>query len=299
MPELPEVETVVRGLRHLAGKNLGSLEIFDTTVWFESDHAPEKLAGLELLEISRRGKYILLRFAGNFTLVQHLRMTGKMLEAASLYVPEHVRKAVPSRKGKGLQVRCRFVFQGTEIWFYDTRRFGTLTLVSDEDAYFLKKKIAPDPFHDARRALHWFVAHMQSTNKPAKAALLDQGIVAGVGNIYADEVLHRMGIHPLTPANKITDIFNVWKEIVRTLERSIELGGSTIRDYVNASGEAGSFGLEHLVYNRTGEPCNGCGARIARIAVAGRSTHFCPRCQGKTEPRIAKNAKAGRKKSAS
>lgn len=314
MPELPEVETVARGLRYLAGKSLGALEILDAKVWFESELSPEKLSGLKLLEISRRGKYILLRFERNdlhphsihsnihnriYTLVQHLRMTGKMLEAASPNVPEHIRDAVPTRKGKGLQVRCRFVFADAELWFYDTRRFGTLTLVSDEEKFFLKKKIAPDPFHDPDRALPWFVEHMQKCGKPAKAALLDQAIVAGVGNIYADEVLFRCGIHPLTPANKIADLFGLWKEILRMLERSIELGGSTIRDYVSASGEAGTFAQEHNVYGREGEPCAVCGSQIRRIVVAGRSTHFCLKCQPKKKPGAAKKKrKPGGKKRA-
>lgn len=288
MPELPEVETVARGLQHLTGRKLRTLEIIDLRVWFESEEAPEALAGLELREVSRRGKYILLRFERNLTLVQHLRMTGKMLEAGSSAVPGHIRAAAGTRLGKGLQIRCRFEFHGFELWFYDTRRFGTLTLVADEEAYFRKKKVAPDPFHEPARAREWFLERLAKSGKPAKAALLDQQIVAGVGNIYADEALHRVGVHPLTPARKVPEPGRLWEAIVAMLARSIELGGSTIRDYVSASGEAGSFASEHLVYGRAGEPCKGCGAPIRRIVLGGRATHFCAACQpqrpGKKRP---------------
>lgn len=279
MPELPEVETVARGLRHLAGKKLHSLEVFDLKVWFESEGGPESLSGLELREVSRRGKYILLRFERNFTLVQHLRMTGKMLEAGSSAVPAHISAEAGKKKGKGLQIRCRFRFQGYELWFYDTRRFGTLTLVADEEGFFLRKKIAPDPFHEPERARAWFLERIAKTGKPVKATLLDQGVVAGVGNIYADEALFEVGVHPLTPAKKLREPGLLWEATVKMLARSIELGGSTIRDYVSATGEAGSFANEHLVYGRAGEPCKACGVKISRIVLGGRATHFCPACQ--------------------
>ena len=288
MPELPEVETVARGLRHLAGRRLHTLELFDLTVWFESEGSPEALRGLALEEVSRRGKYLLLRFERKLTLVQHLRMTGKMLEAGNPAVPAHISAAAGTRQGKGLQIRCRFRFEDFELWFYDTRRFGTLTLVGDEEQFFRRKKIAPDPFHEPERARQWFLEHLAKTAKPVKGALLDQSVVAGVGNIYADEALHRVGMHPLTPAREVKDPSALWDATVKMLARSIELGGSTIRDYVGASGEAGSFAGEHLVYGREGELCGNCGSKVRRIVLGGRATHFCPACQrqvsGKKRP---------------
>lgn len=288
MPELPEVETVARGLRYLAGNRLEALELFDLTVWFESESGPEILNGLALREVARRGKYLLLRFERNLTLVQHLRMTGKMLEARSSAIPAHVSAEAGTRKGKGLQIRCRFRFERHELWFYDTRRFGTLTLVADEEKFFEKKKIAPDPFHEPERAKEWFLERLAKTGKPVKSALLDQSVVAGVGNIYADEALHRVGVHPLTPAKKVREPEKLWAATVEMLARSIELGGSTIRDYVSATGQAGSFASEHLVYGREGEPCRKCGGKIRRIVLGGRATHFCAHCQpqpsGKKRP---------------
>ncbi len=279
MPELPEVETVARGLRPLSGQRLAELEIIDSKVWFESELDADRLNGLRLKNVGRRGKYILLQFEGGLTLIQHLRMTGKMLEAGSALVPHGVREQVGERWGKGLQVRCRFRFEGAEIWFFDTRRFGTLTLVGDEERFFLEKGIAPDPIGDPKRALPWFLERLSASSKPAKAALLDQEIVAGVGNIYADEALHAAGVHPRTPAMRIREPLILWNHILRLLDRSIRSGGTTIRDYVNASGQEGKFTRLLRVYGRTGEPCKGCKGEVERIMLAGRSTHFCPRCQ--------------------
>ncbi len=296
MPELPEVETVARGLKFLSGQRLGELEILDAKVWFESEREASALAGLRLLEVSRRGKYILLRFEGGFTLAQHLRMTGKMLEANSRLVPAAVSENLARRAGKGLQVRCRFRFERAEIWFFDTRRFGTLTLVQNEENFFRSKKIAPDPILDPTRARDWFLARLAVSSKPAKAALLDQSIAAGVGNIYADEALFASGIHPRTPARKIRAPLALWENIQRILTRSIELGGSTIRDYVSAEGAEGAFAGEHKVYDRAGEPCRSCGVPVRRIVLAGRSTHFCPSCQPIRERGKSARSRAVRKR---
>ncbi len=300
MPELPEVETVARGLAHLKGQRLRALEIFDAKVWFESELGPEMLAGLELREVARRGKYLLYRFSSRLTLVQHLRMTGKMLEANSAGIPAHVVAAVGGG-GKGLQIRCRFQFSGNEVWFFDTRRFGTLTLIRDEEAYFRKKKIAPDPIHEPEKSKALFVEKMGKSGKPAKSALLDQSIVAGVGNIYADEALFRVRAHPKMPAKKLKDTGTLWQEIVAILRSSIERGGSTVRNYMNASGEAGTFADKLLVYGRTGKTCRECGAGIRRIVLGGRATHFCVVCQpqsaGKKRP-VQGGSRLGQGKSA-
>jgi formamidopyrimidine-DNA glycosylase len=268
MPELPEVETVARGLSPLSGRRLRSLAIHDARVWFESEGDPELLDGLILLEVSRRGKYLLLRFEKNLTIVQHLRMTGKMLEANSALIPIAVLEA-RGQKGKGLQIRCELTFDdGSAVWFFDTRRFGTLTLVKDEELFFANKKIAPDPIYEPSRAY-----------KPIKAALLDQQLVAGVGNIYADEALFAARIHPKKKAKAVKDPAPLWKEILRILHESILQGGSTIRDYVSAEGKEGTFAQAHHVYDRKGEPCTNCETPIKRIVLAGRSTHFCEKCQ--------------------
>jgi formamidopyrimidine-DNA glycosylase len=296
MPELPEVETVARGLSPLSGKRLLALDIHDARVWFESEGDPALLSNLRLLEVSRRGKYLLLRFENGLTVVQHLRMTGKMLEARSRLVPTEVSVAVGLGRGKGLQIRCAFRFEDAEYWFYDTRRFGTLTLVRDEETFFREKKIAPDPIHEPARAFDWFAEKLAKTAKPIKAALLDQSVVAGVGNIYADEALFAAGIHPRTPARRVRDPRPLWLHILRILQESIRQGGSTIRDYVSAEGREGAFAQSHFVYDREGEPCRECGTAIERITLGGRSTHYCPKCQpGYAKPKAATKKRSGKR----
>jgi formamidopyrimidine-DNA glycosylase len=294
MPELPEVETVAKGLAPLAGRRLLALDIHDQRVWFESEAPPARLAGLRLSAVSRRGKYLLLRFENGLTIVQHLRMTGKMLEARSRHVPAAVTQGFGSRAGKGLQIRCSFRFEDAEIWFFDTRRFGTLTLTLDEERFFLAKRIAPDPIHEPDRAYDWFARRFAETAKPVKAALLDQAIIAGAGNIYADEALFAAKIHPRTPASGVKDPRPLWEGLLRILAESIRQGGSTVRDYVSAEGRAGTFAAAHLVYGRTGKPCRECGTPIARITLGGRSTHFCPRCQPAPRALKARRGKSGR-----
>jgi formamidopyrimidine-DNA glycosylase len=224
--------------------------------------------------------------------VQHLRMTGKMLEANSSHIPIGVLEA-RGQGGKGLQIRCELTFDdGSAVWFFDTRRFGTLTLVKDEELFFANKKIAPDPIHEPSRAYEWFRERLARANKPIKAALLDQQLVAGVGNIYADEALFAARIHPKKKAKAVKDPAPLWKEILRILHESILQGGSTIRDYVSAEGKEGTFAQAHHVYDRKGEPCTNCGIPVKRIVLAGRSTHFCETCQ----PLKASAKKAARPK---
>ena len=207
-------------------------------------------------------------------------MTGKMLDSKSQLIPDPVRNAI-GKGGKGFQIRSRFSFTGCDLFFYDPRRFGTLTLVSDEDRYFREKKIAPDPFHRPEEAFLCFQEGLRKCKKPIKTALLDQSIIAGVGNIYADEALFLRKIHPQILALEIRELKKLWQEIVALLERSITSGGSSIRNYVNASGEAGTYAQKHLVYGKTGEACLRCETFISRILLGGRATHFCLSCQPK------------------
>lgn len=280
MPELPEVETVVRGLQYLAGLPLTAIEIFDARVWFECEIKPQAFANLRLTSIARRGKYLIFRFERGFSLVGHLRMTGKFLAEASPVISPEIRKVIGQKKGKGLQVRSRFRFESHSLIFLDTRRFGTLTAVQNEEAYFTKKKIAPDPILDESRANETFLRSLKK-KKPIKALLLDQSAVAGVGNIYADEALFAARIHPATPSAKVKNPAELWAAILRLLRSSIEAGGSTINDYVNPEGEKGEYAQQLLVYGRAGEPCPDCGRPIQRIVLAGRSTHLCKHCQPK------------------
>jgi formamidopyrimidine-DNA glycosylase len=278
MPELPEVENVARGLSYLEGRSLRRLEIFDKKVWFESSLPAEEFTDRRLQEVSRRGKYLIYRFPG-LSLVQHLRMTGKMLEQDSAALPDRLRAQIGTTGPQALQLRCRFDFGAKQVIFYDTRRFGTLTAVPDEKSFFQAKGVAPDPLLQEPEAREHFIRRMRSSARPAKAALLDQSVVAGVGNIYADEALHRMGIHPARFADGIRNLDGLWQTIQELLLQSIEAGGTSVVDYLGADGQPGRFGERLLVYGREGEPCASCGQDLQRIQLAGRSTHFCRRCQ--------------------
>lgn len=292
MPELPEVENVVRGLRRWEGSLLEELEIFDGKVWFESELPPESFSGKRLAKISRRGKYLIFHFENGPELVGHLRMTGKFLEENSEAIPQPVKDRLGGG-GKGLQIRCRFRFRSGKLVFFDTRRFGTLTAVTDLNAYFAKKGIAPDPYSAPEAGLTTFLEEISKSARPIKASLLDQSVAAGIGNIYADEALHAANIHPKTVSRKIKDAKKIWDHAIAIMARSMEEGGTTIIDYAGVNGESGRYGAHLSVYGREGEPCLSCKTQIKRIVLAGRSTHFCPECQ----PKAGSAVKGGKKPS--
>ena len=270
MPELPEVEILARGIKYLENRTLARIDIHDPKVWFESELDPLEFAGRPLTKVSRWGKYITYDFDGLY-LVQHLRMTGKMLPANSEYLPKNPAKA--------LQLRSTFHFGDETVVFYDTRRFGTLTAVRDLGKFFAAKQIAPDPLHNRDRAFAHYQQALKETVRPIKSALLDQSVVAGVGNIYADESLFRIKAHPLTRANRVKKVAELFEAHLDLFKLAIRHKGTTIINYRGADGESGSFAKRLKVYGRAGEKCVSCRAEIKSIVVSGRTTCFCPRCQ--------------------
>ena len=275
MPELPEVETVRRDLARWEGAMLVQIRIQDQKVWFESDLKPEWFANRQLERIFRRGKYIAYDFGGGY-LLQHLRMTGKMLPKGSAALPKKLRS--------NLQIRAVFEFAGEDsIYFFDTRRFGTLTAVKDIEKYWQKKGIAPDPFEDSIEAAraHYY-KKIVGRNRPIKNCILDQTILAGVGNIYADEALHRARIYPERLAstlgkNKLEELFEA---MLAVFTEAIDKRGTTSSDYLDVHGNPGIFQKYLNVYRRAGEQCKSCGkSEVKRITLAGRGTHYCPWCQ--------------------
>lgn len=281
MPELPEVETVARGMKSLEQQTLKNLQIFDQKVWFESDLSPQVFQGEQLQEVSRRGKYIIYRFSPEKVLVQHLRMTGKMLDRNSSAIPALVRKQMGTNGSKAPQARALFSFGNKDVVFFDTRRFGTLTAIRSEREYFAQKGIAPDPLHQPIEAKERFM-HSLASDRPIKATLLDQSVVAGVGNIYADEALFALGIHPLLITRKLRRKEELWEKVIQLFQRAIQSGGTSVYNYVNSEGQVGTFADLLQVYGKTGEPCPGCGGIIRSQTIAGRTTHFCKNCQRKS-----------------
>ncbi|HEU4739197.1 MAG TPA: bifunctional DNA-formamidopyrimidine glycosylase/DNA-(apurinic or apyrimidinic site) lyase [Solirubrobacterales bacterium] len=287
MPELPEVETVVRQLEpEVEGHRIDQLEVLDAR--WSRPVPPGKLgkavSGATIEGLGRRGKYILMRLDGARTLVMHLRMTGNLIlrEGEEMLDPSEGRRLYESeRSTEERHLRARFVLDdGRELWFTDPRRFGEAFLLANDGLDERFAKLGPEPFSPefTAAALGEMAA---GRTAPLKSFLLDQSKVAGVGNIYADEALFRAELHPLSPAGsmKPEHLAALRDAVVAALEAGIEAGGSSIDDYRDARGEKGSMQDEFLVHTREGEDCHRCGGTIVRIVVGGRSTYFCPSCQ--------------------
>lgn len=299
MPELPEVETVVRQLEpEVEGHRIEELEVLDAR--WSRPVPPGKLgkavSGATIEGLGRRGKYILMGLDGARTLIMHLRMTGNLIlrEGEEMLDPSEGRRLYESeRSTEERHLRARFVLDdGRELWFTDPRRFGEAFLISDGklDERFAKLGVEPFSPEFTAAALGEMAA---GRSAPLKSFLLDQSKVAGVGNIYADEALFRAELHPLSPAGsmKPEHLEALRDAVVAALEAGIEAGGSSIDDYRDARGEKGSMQDEFLVHTREGEDCPRCGGTIVRIVVGGRSTYFCPSCQVRLRRRPKRRAK--------
>lgn len=268
MPELPEVETVRRSLLPLIGARIAQVEVREPRLrrTLPTDFAVA-LHGQRVGRIDRRGKYLLFRLGGNTTLLAHLGMSGALLiqdRNDSPATHDHV----------------RILFDdGRALVLNDPRRFGMLRVGEDDDFAELRN-VGPDPLGDEFSAERLF-AFTRRRSKPIKNLLMDQPLVAGIGNIYANEMLYAAGIRPTRPARKLTraEAARLFVEMRRVLQHAIELGGSSISDYRDSSGRPGYFQLTLNVYDRGGDPCRKCGTVVKRVVQAGRSSFYCPKCQ--------------------
>ena len=271
MPELPEVETVRRGLEKLIlGKKIVSLDIpYPKMIKTDLDQFQKELPGQEIQSMGRRGKYLLF-FLTDKVLISHLRMEGKYF-----YYPGQA----PERKHA--HVLIHFEDGGTLV-YEDVRKFGTMELLAPEllDAYFVSKKLGPEPT-EQDFDLEIFRGALKRSKKPIKSHLLDQTVVAGLGNIYVDEVLWRAKVHPSRTSKSLSaqEARKVHDQTIEVLGQAVEKGGSTIRTYTNAFGEDGTMQDFHQVYDKAGQACSRCGSIIEKIQLGGRGTHFCPKCQ--------------------
>ncbi len=274
MPELPEVETIVRGLREiLCQKTIDEVTIYeDMVIGYpeDVDEFREKLTGREITGMGRRGKYIVLRLSGDKLLIVHLRMTGRLLVRENEEsLNEHTR------------VKLKFK-EGFSLYFDNVRKFGRMYLVDPDkiDNAGGFEELGPEPLDEDFSAsrLKEIIAGRTAA---IKAVLLDQKNIAGLGNIYTDEALFRAGIDPERAAGdlKEQEIEELYNSIISVLRSGIKYQGTSFSDYVNALGEAGSFQDELLVYSREGEDCPHCSCQIEKKKTAGRSTHYCPKCQ--------------------
>ncbi|MDX1922621.1 MAG: bifunctional DNA-formamidopyrimidine glycosylase/DNA-(apurinic or apyrimidinic site) lyase [Alphaproteobacteria bacterium] len=272
MPELPEVETVMRGLSAvLIGRSFTSIELRRKDLRFPLPKNMERvLRGQPITSLARRAKYILINFANEQSLIVHLGMSGRMvIDDGKSNVQKH--DHVIFRTNKNHSIR-----------FNDPRRFGMMDIVatSKTNTHKLLKHLGPEPL-DAAFTGEALFAKLKPKKVAVKLAIMDQRVVVGVGNIYACEALYAAGIHPARPANKVTlsECTALVAAIKAVLKRAIAKGGSTLRDYVQADGELGYFQHEFMVYGREGEACKDCTHKsktIQRITQGGRSTFFCP-----------------------
>jgi formamidopyrimidine-DNA glycosylase len=299
MPELPEVETVVRQLEpEVRGRRIERLEVLDPR--WSRPVPPGDLGGAvdgsAIEGLGRRGKYILMGLDGSRTLVMHLRMTGNLIlrEGEEMLDPSEGRRLYEGeRSTEERHLRARFVLDdGRELWFTDPRRFGEAFLLDDSrlEARFAKLGLEPFSPEFTAAALGEMAA---GRTAPLKSFLLDQSGIAGVGNIYADEALFRAELHPLSPAGSMKPMHleALRDGVIAALEAGIDAGGSSIDDYRDARGEKGTMQDEFLVHTREGEECPRCGGTIARIVVGGRSTYFCPSCQVRLRRRPKRRAR--------
>lgn len=270
MPELPEVEVIRRGLAsRLVGRRFLTVKVGEKTLRQAS--SPELLArwltGRRLERLRRRGKYLVFCLEGGVTLVIHLGMTGRLLLGPLPHHEPHV--------------HLFFTLEGgITLSFQDVRRFGQILVFPPGEPLFPLNQVGREPF-SRRVTPEWLAETAQGRTRPLKNLLLDGSILAGIGNIYACEILFAAGLHPATPAGTLhlDDWARVLQETRRILRRAIRQGGTTVNDYLNSQGETGLFQVELMVYGRAGEPCYRCGIDIERLVQAGRSSFFCPRCQ--------------------
>ncbi|MEQ9041659.1 MAG: bifunctional DNA-formamidopyrimidine glycosylase/DNA-(apurinic or apyrimidinic site) lyase [Silicimonas sp.] len=282
MPELPEVETVRRGLLPaMEGAVIARAEVNRPDLrWPFPERMADRLAGARVDALRRRSKYILADLSTGETLIIHLGMSGRILISGDPLGQFHHHHPAP-------QKHDHVVFHmnnGAHITFNDARRFGAmdLTPTGAVEDHWLLRDLGPEPlgntFHE-----DYLVSRLRGRNTPIKAALLDQRIVAGLGNIYVCEALYRAGISPLRKAGRIGEqrVRALVPIIRNVLSEAIAAGGSSLRDYRQADGELGYFQHTFSAYDREGQSCRtpGCTGMIARIVQSGRSSFYCPRCQ--------------------
>jgi len=284
MPELPEVETIKRGL----GRLIIDKKILEVKIYNEKSFMGDKenLIGAKIINIRRRAKVLIIDLSSGYSLVIHLKMTGQLVfrgeeSWAAGHPTDSFIAELPDKS-----TRVEFVFDGlSHVYFNDQRKFGwikPLPSAEVENIDFLKK-VGPEPLTGDPKLPMQFIKNIRRHNNTTiKAALLDQTVIAGIGNIYADESLWSAMVHPSVRVRDLTDkkLKEILLCVIEVMKKSIESGGSTMKNYIRADGTKGNY-LEKFanVFRREGKLCPRCGLEIQKMRVAGRGTHFCPKCQ--------------------
>lgn len=290
MPELPEVETVKRGLQGLLVGHVIKAVSFDTAKGFPNtkDDIEAFLIGARVVAVERRAKVLLIELSSKYTLVTHLKMTGQLVYRADNdnvrfgagHPNESLIGELPDRS-----TRVTLTLDGAMLYFNDQRKFGWMRLMPTAEVPNIDfmKRVGPEPLSSEFTPDVMYERLQRRKNTNIKAALLDQTVLAGVGNIYADESLWGAQIHPETKVGNLTkqQVATLHAELQSVLQLAIEKGGSTDKNYVNAEGKRGSYMSFARVFRREGKACPRCHDTILKTKVAGRGTHTCPTCQKK------------------
>jgi formamidopyrimidine-DNA glycosylase len=290
VPELPEVEVTRRAIEPwLVGRRITAVHTTRDSYFFLTKPTAlrRRLVGRETRALARHGKYLLAELDDGSRLLLHLGMTGQLFSsvaesprllsatARAALSPELQRRFSPD-----VHTHLRIAFEdgGPELYFRDVRKFGKVLHLRPGQSDARLDRLGPDALSASAATLRAAAVRRKT---PVKSLLLDQAVLAGVGNIYADEALYLAGVRPTRGAHRLkrAEWDALAEAVVRVLTRSIETGGSSISDYVRPDGQDGAYQDERHVYARTGEPCKTCGAPIRRVVIATRSSHFCPTCQ--------------------
>ena len=286
MPELPEVETVRIGLQRLLPQRIIGAVDFDTQKSFpnSSTDVASFLVGARILRVTRRAKVLIIELSSNYSLIIHLKMTGQLVFVGNeRFGAGHPNDSLVGQlPDKSTRVTLTFT-DDSKLFFNDQRKFGWVRLLPTIEVPNIDfmKKLGPEPLEATFTHQAFIDRLMRRKNSGIKAVLLDQTVLAGVGNIYADESLWAAKIHPETkvvdiPVSKLKLLHT---ELIAVLRLSIEKGGSSDRNYVNAEGKKGSYISFAKVFRKEGTSCQRCGTTIQKTRVAGRGTHLCPKCQ--------------------
>lgn len=270
MPELPEVETVKRGLMpHIAGQIIHSTTVRQPKLrWPVDKNLPRLIKNQRILSIERRGKYLIIGLASSYALIIHLGMSGQL-------------RLVPANQPVGKHDHVDLSLSNDLILRYtDPRRFGCILISDQPYEHVLLSSLGIEPLTRGFTAQYLF-NRMQRKHIPIKSLIMDSKIVVGVGNIYANEALFNSKIHPLRPSASLllTECQTLVNEIKSVLKAAIKQGGTTLKDFISAEGKPGYFSQQLNVYGRHGQACYECGADLKEIRINNRSTVYCPSCQ--------------------
>lgn len=290
MPELPEVEVTRRKIAPaLVGRVVAGVRTTAPSYFFLTPPAvlKRRLRGRAVTGLERKGKYLLATLDDRSRLLLHLGMTGQLFVqgSSSLRLLSSTARATlkPEQQSafkpdKHTHLRLSFKDGGPEVWFRDTRKFGKVKWLAPAESDSRLDKLGVDALAATGTTFH---AAARRRGVAVKSLVLDQSVLAGVGNIYADEALFLTGVRPTRKANTLSraQCDRLVDNIRRVLHRGIETGGSSISDYLAPDGQDGAYQDERMVYDRTGQPCKACGASIRRVVIGQRSAHYCPKCQ--------------------